>query len=109
MRRHIPRERSEPQTTLTNDRRGIDRAELSQFATTRYVVVLGAGNVLRAELLNESNSGIGIRAADIESSTKAGEFIEVIHRGKRKRAKIRYVTESTEGFLIGLEWKPVYG
>ncbi len=90
--------------TATADRRTDERFWTSDLVATRYVVVLNLGPVFRAELINESNGGIGIQVRELDPSVAVGRSIEVIYRGKRHAAEVRHFTENENGFLVGLQW-----
>ena len=91
--------------TTTADRRTGDRNWNSDLVVTRYVVVLNLGPVCRAELINESNGGIGIQVRELDPGTAVGRLVEVIYRGNRHAAEVRHFTENEHGFLVGLQWK----
>ena len=91
--------------TTTTDRRMGDRLWKSDMVITRYVVVLNLGPVFRAELINESDGGIGIQVRELDPGTAVGRVVEVIYRGKRHAAEVRHFTENENGFQVGLRWK----
>ena len=108
MRRHTSRDQCDLVGASTVDRRKADREVLSEFDTDRYVVVLGMGSIQRAELLNTSSGGIGVRVAKISHSTKVGEVIELLQFDNRRQAEIRHISETPKGYVIGLQWQPDY-
>lgn len=96
---------SREHSTATTDRRTDERYSESEFSEPRYVVVLDLGLVYRAELINESHGGIGIQVRKLDPDVTVGRAIEVIYRGNRRAAEVRHLTESENGFVVGLEWK----
>ena len=58
-------------------------------------------------LIDESLEGIGVACTPVDS-LRQGRVIDVIHRGRRKQAEIRYIVtvETDEGEMakLGLHW-----
>ena len=95
-------------STTTADRRFGERRWNTEFVVTRYVVVLNLGPACRAELINESDGGIGIQVRELNQDADVGRLIDVIYGGKRRTATIRHTTENENGFLVGLQWTKAY-
>ena len=104
MRRHMSF--NQPPADSTTERRSEIREDLSQFAATPHVVVLSATDAFRAELSNQCGDGIGIRVSSVEPATHIGQPLDVIYHGSRRSAVIRHITETEEGAVIGLRWRP---
>jgi hypothetical protein len=96
--------RRRPFATAEGERRSQER-QGADFTTIRYVVVLGLDSVCRAELIDVSLSGIGILVDAIDSSTRAGDVLEIVYGGQRRAAEIRHITEKAKGYHLGIYWK----
>lgn len=99
--------RNRPSTVATGECRSQERQDATSVSY-RAIVVLGEGIISRAQLINESPEGIGIQIASIGPSTLVGDRIEVIYRGKRCGGEIQHITQQSDGYYLGLQWKKSY-
>ena len=94
--------------TTTADRRDAAYRQSTNLVVIRYVVVLNLGPAHRAELIDESNSGIAVQMRDLNPGADVGRAIDVVYRGQRQGAKILHITANERGFLVGLQWDKRY-
>lgn len=87
---------------LTIDRRQYVRSAPVMDGTQ---VWLDSNRRAQAELLDESDAGIGVLLPS-EVAFTFGPLVTVDHDGKRRTATVAHLTQTADGIRLGLQWKP---